>query len=240
MIVLFTDFGPTDFYVGQMHAALAHEAPETRVIDLLHAAPSFDIRASAYLLPALAARLPSNAVVISAVNQGRGADTVVMMEADGRWYVGPDNGLFAIMQRRATNSAVWQVQWRPADIAPTFYARNVYAPIAAQLTRGERPQATLGQLSSAGASWPDDYASVIYIDHFGNAITGLRASQVTRHTKFVVNGTPLSFALNYAVAPKAQPFWYENADGLVELAINQGSIADVLGLRLGTELQHVS
>lgn len=240
MIVLFTDFGVHDFYIGQIHAVLAREAPGTRIVDLLHSAPDFDVRVSAYLLPILAAQFPSRSVILGAVNQGRGDDAVVMLEADGRWYVGPDNGLFHMVQRRSINATVWTVQWRPSDIAPTFHGRDLYAPVAARLARGEWPEAVAGELTAPAAAWPDDLLAVIYIDHYGNAITGLRVSQVTRATKFVVNGQPLAFAPVYSAVPKGQPFWYENADGLVEIAANQGSAADVLGLRIGTELQRVS
>jgi S-adenosyl-L-methionine hydrolase (adenosine-forming) len=240
MIVLFTDFGTTDFYVGQMHTVLARQASGVRVIDLLHSVPNFDIRAGAYLLPVLATQFPPGTVFIGAVNQGRGDDAVVMVEADGRWFVGPDNGLFHMIQRRATRTAAWQVEWRPPRIAPTFHARDLYAPVAARLARGDwSASLPASLLAPRGTPWPDDLAAIIYIDHYGNAITGLRASQLKHTTVLAAAGRRLSYAPWYSAVDPGRPFWYANADGLAEISANQASAAAMLGLKVGTAIEMV-
>ena len=74
MIVLFTDFGLADPYVGQMHGVLAREAPGVPVIDLFHAVPNYDIRAAAYLLPAFVPEFPPESVFVCVVDPGVGSD----------------------------------------------------------------------------------------------------------------------------------------------------------------------
>jgi S-adenosylmethionine hydrolase len=235
MIVLFTDFGYEDPYVGQMHAVLAQHAPEIQVIDLFHAVPNFDIRAAAYLLPAYSSGFPSGTVFVCIVDPGVGwLRRPVAIEADGCWYVGPDNGMFHMIVRQARKSVCNVIRWRPTQLSDSFHGRDLFAPVAARLGRGEAldmEQTTLTPLS--GVPWPDDLPQVLYIDHYGNAITGIRADTVDKKKKILVSGHALSYARVFAEVPQHHAFWHKNANGLVEIAVNQGCADVKFGLRLG-------
>src|SRR5262245_57403907 len=98
MIVLFTDFGADDLYVGQVKAALLSEFPAAVIVDLLHDAPNFRVEPSAHLLAALQERFPRGGVFLAVIDPGvGGAREAVVVQADGRWYVGPDNGLLSVV-----------------------------------------------------------------------------------------------------------------------------------------------
>jgi S-adenosylmethionine hydrolase len=143
MIVLFTDYGLTDSYVGQLHAVIAQAAPGEAVIDLLHHVPNHDIRAGAYLLPAYAAEFPEETVFICVVDPGVGSRRApVMLRAFGQWFVGPDNGLFQLLARRDVDHQAYIIDWRPERLSHSFHGRDLFAPVAAMLARGEFPQAS--------------------------------------------------------------------------------------------------
>ena len=235
MIVLFTDFGLTDPYVGQIHAILAQEAPEQPVIDLFHAVPGFDIRVGAYLLSAYARGFPPGTVFVCVVDPGVGsARQPVMLRADGCWYVGPDNGLFHIMARRARECETYAIRWRPIQLSASFHGRDLFAPVAASLARGDIPDsAPTTLMMPEGMAWPDDLAQVLYIDHYGNANTGLRASSLSLNQGLKIGEHILERARVFAEVPPKTLFWYENANGLVEIAANQDSAAARLGLQIG-------
>lgn len=240
MIVLFTDFGLADPYVGQLHGVLAREAPGVPVIDLFHGVPNFDIQAGAYLLPAYAAEFPRDSVFLCVVDPGVGASRrAVVLEADGRWYVGPDNGLFHMLARRSVQCRCAHITWQPARLSASFHGRDLFAPVAAMLARGERPPAQPTELSVPSEPWPDDLARVLYIDHYGNALTGVRASVVPRERGIAVGAHRLAHARVFAKRTPGEAFWYENANGLVEIAVNQGRADALLGLRLGTSFAFV-
>jgi hypothetical protein len=256
MIVLFTDFGLNDPYVGQMHAVFAREAPGVPVIDLFHSVPAFNIRAGAYLLPAYARDFPPGTVFVCVVDPGvGGARRPVMLQADQRWYVGPDNGLFEMVRRRATDHECRIIRWRPPQMSASFHGRDLFAPVAAQLARGEildseavshfperRSTESLlvrGEIPDSEPveiSWPDDLAEIIHIDHYGNGITGLRAVSVPTTQAVRAGGEVLKYARVFSEMPPGAAFWYENANGLVEIAVNGGSVAARLGLRPGDPL----
>jgi S-adenosyl-L-methionine hydrolase (adenosine-forming) len=102
MIALFTDFGLNGPYTGQMKAVLHRTAPDTPVVDLFADAPVGNPKASAYLLAAYAPWFPTGTIFLCVVDPGvGGARPAIIVEADGRWYVGPGNGLFELVQRRA-------------------------------------------------------------------------------------------------------------------------------------------
>ncbi|HEX7043606.1 MAG TPA: SAM-dependent chlorinase/fluorinase [Burkholderiales bacterium] len=240
MIVLYTDFGVTDPYVGQMRAVLAREAPGVPVIDLLHAVPDFDIRAGAYLLAALAAQFAPGTVFVGVVDPGvGGARRPIMLRADGRWYVGPDNGLFHVVARRARAAEWSSIDWRPARLSASFHGRDLFAPAAARLARGEPVPATACDPGVPEVDWPEDLPAIIYIDHYGNAMTGLRAAGVDRDAVLAVAGRQLQHAPVFSAVTPGMPFWYENSIGLIEVAENRGSAAATLGLRLGDPVELV-
>jgi hypothetical protein len=236
-LVLFTDFGANDLYVGQVEAVLDRLAPGVRVIHLLHEAPRFNIRASAHLLAALTAGLGRGHVIIGVVDPGVGTDRpAVVVKADDNWYVGPDNGLFAVLAVRAAQSTVWRIVSIPATASASFHGRDVFAPLAAAIAAGAFPTDDLAPSELAVALDGDDLAEVIYLDHYGNAFTGVRAAGISPDRQLVVNGRVVRHARVFAATPPGTPFWYGNSSGLVEIAVNLGSAAAALGLQIGTPI----
>lgn len=234
MIALFTDFSLHDPYVGQLHAVLAQAAPGVPVIDLFHAAPKYDVRAAAYLLPAYTALFPSATVFVCVVDPDvGGARRVVMLRVGENWYVGPDNGLLHVLARRSQDPECHEILWRPAQLSASFHGRDVFAPAAAMLATGERPLSRPATLTLPPGDWPEDLARILYIDHYGNAITGLRSDQVSHSATIGAGGHTLHYARTFSEAPAGEEFWYDNANGLVELAVTGGSAARNLELKVG-------
>ncbi len=247
MILTFTDFGVSGPYVGQMAAVIARDAPGVPVIDLMADAPAFDPQASAYLLAALWPQVPAGAVCLAVVDPGVGtARRAIYVEtrdsqgaAAPRWLVGPDNGLLAVVAATAAEAAeVHEILWRPPALSASFHGRDLFAPVAARLATGRPVEARpLACTDLVGADWPASRAAVIYIDGYGNAMTGLRAAGLGQGDRLAVGDFELAFAPTFAEVPAASAFWYANSLGLVEIAVNRGSAAAQLGLGIGTPVR---
>lgn len=235
MIFLFTDFGAAGIYVGQVKTVLHREAARAQVIDLLHDAPAFNVKAGAHLLAALATRIPAGSVTLAVVDPGVGSERdPVAVLADGRWFVGPDNGLISVVAARAAKRQVFSIGWRPKNGSVSFHGRDLFAPVAAKLARGDRKSAKLRKQAELAVSLgAEDLAEVIYVDHYGNAMTGLRASGIPKENRLVIGGRWISHARVFSDVPQGEIFWYENSLGLVEIAANAGSAAGRLGLQVG-------
>lgn len=236
MILLFTDFGLAGPYTGQMKAVLQQRAPGVPVIDLFADAPMQNAKAAAYLLAAYAVWFPAGSVFLCVVDPGVGGERPpVMVKADGRWFVGPGNGLFEIVMRRAQTAEAWEIAWQAEHLSPSFHGRDLFAPVAAMIAKGETvPSRPIDAALHRKPDWPDDLLEIVYIDHYGNAMTGARASAVPRDTQLTVSGKIIPSARTFSERPKGAAFWYENSNGLLEIAVNQGRADQLLGLSIGT------
>jgi len=243
VIVLFTDFGLEGPYIGQMRAVLYRDAPGTPIVDLFSDAPAHNPKASAYLLAAYSKGFPDNSVFLGVVDPGVGSSRRALVVRFGQcWYVGPDNGLPEMLVRRETGDVkTWEILWKPQNCSASFHGRDIFSPVAARLSSGETPdmsgnendfrQIDVGSIRRA--DWPDDLAEIIYFDHFGNAMTGIRAETMNDGEGFRIGDYSLAVAETFTDVDSGDMFCYENANGLMEIAVNQGRAKDKQGLELG-------
>jgi S-adenosylmethionine hydrolase len=235
MIVLFTDFGLSGPYTGQLKLVLQQEAPGQPVIDLFADAPRFNPRAAAYLLAAYGAIFPRDTVFLCVIDPGVGSDRGgCIVCSGGHWFVGPDNGLFNVLLMRDPAAGWWDLDWQPQQLSDSFHGRDWFAPVAATMARGETPP---GTARPAGQrllpDWPDDLPEIVYIDHYGNAMTGLRAEAVDDSAALDIKGHQFTRARTFSSVTRGEGFWYVNANGLVELAVNCGRAADKYRISIG-------
>lgn len=242
MIVIATDFGSAGPYMGQMKAVLAREAPGVPVIDLFADLPAFEIQAAAYLLAAYVDEFAPGTVFLGVVDPGVGGDRrAAVVRADRRWYVGPDNGLFNVIARRATNLQWWDIDWRPQQLSNSFHGRDLFAPVAARLARGDTvPGQAVEPSARVLQDWPADYPRIVYVDHFGNLMTGIRAAGVRESDILEAGARRLPCARTFSDVARGSAFWYGNANGLVEIAVNQGRASELLDLGVGDAVRFES
>lgn len=241
MIAIFTDFGMSGPYLGQMKAVVHTHAPGVDVVDLFPDIPVCNVRASAFLLPAYTQLLPTDTVCLCVVDPGVGTDRKALaVRIDDRWYVGPDNGLFSMLIRRAGKVDAFEIRWRPEILSDSFHGRDLFAPVAARLAKDD--VAGLEQIDVvelAMPPWPDELPEVVYVDHYGNCVTGLRARTLSRATVLEVEGRHCAYCRVFAEADAGVLFWYENSNGLVEVALNKGDAAAESGMRIGSPVRIV-
>jgi S-adenosylmethionine hydrolase len=161
-----------------------------------------------------------------------------MVKADGRWFVGPGNGLFEVVMRRAETAEGSEIAWRPEKLSASFHGRDLFAPVAAMIAKGESVASKpIEAARHRQGDWPDDLFEIVYIDHYGNAMTGARASALRKEETLSVNGKIVPPSRTFSDRPKGAAFWYENSNGLLEIAVNQGRADEVLGVAIGTPVK---
>lgn len=238
MIALFTDFGIGSHYVGQVKARLLSLGVRQPIIELCSDAPPFNPRAAAYLLASFRNTLPAHTLYLAVVDPGVGTSRKVIVAQDGeRLYLAPDNGLLSQVARCSSHFRAQSIDLDLPDRSPTFDGRDLFAPVAAMIARGEAvPGELFSQIHMVGHDWPDRLSEVIYIDHYGNAVTGLPPNGVARHSRLLINGWRIGSAGTFSELATGVPFWYVNSNGLLEIAVNQGSAAEQLQIAIGTPL----
>lgn len=232
MLVLYTDFGWCGPYVGQMKTVLIRGAPGVAIIDLMHDAPVWKPQAAGRLLQALVSRIPPRSVVLGVVDPGVGTPRRGLVARGGdRWFVGPDNGLFAGVLTDA-DARAWSLEL-PEGASASFHGRDVFAPAAASLATGSMPRGVAPVEDWVGRGQSPEHRRVLYIDHYGNAMTGLSEADFGSARGLRVGGRDILRQRTFGDVRPGEALCYVNSIGLVEVAVNQGRAAEVLGIAPG-------
>jgi S-adenosyl-L-methionine hydrolase (adenosine-forming) len=230
-ITLLTDFGTKDGYVAAMKGVIASIAPSAFVEDASHDIPPGDVLSAAQALSRYWHRFPIGTVHIVVVDPGVGTErAAIALAARGHFFVGPDNGVFSFVDDdQAVRLAI------PTEASNTFHGRDVFAPVAARLSNGE-PLHTMGtelddRYVLAKPAAQRNVGEVIAIDRFGNVITNvMQASDVE------INGAVIKLVNTYGDVAEGELLALINSDGLLEIAVRNGSAAETLGVSRGARV----
>ena len=251
-VVLLTDFGLVDHYAGVVHLVIAREAPGVDRLDLTHEVPAGDVWGACFRLRCAANWLPKDAVVLAVVDPGVGTGRrAVAARVGRRWVVAPDNGLARCLGPvdEAVELAV-DAMGLPAPSA-TFHGRDLFAPAAARLARGDMPRSLGRPVDPAGLTpnpLPDPEPTtlgcrgvVLHVDRFGNVVTNVPAGPLPDGTRVVAGDAAYDvWVRTYADAPEDEVVLLEGSSGLLELAVHRGSAAEATGLDRGDPVEVVA
>jgi S-adenosylmethionine hydrolase len=243
IITLLSDFGTRDSYVGEVRAVLASQAHPASLIDITHEVPPGDVRAAQYLFSRVWHRFPRGTVHFVVVDPGVGTDRrALAAEAAGQFFVAPDNGLLSSLPA-TTRFVAMPVA---PGAAPTFHARDVFAPAAAQLANGTA-LTHLGQsisdpqrnpLPEPHADGAATVGEVLYIDRFGTLVTNIPGALVEPGVRLRVEGTEVgTLRRTFGDVERGQLVAFIGSGGTVEVAARDGSAARLLGVGVGVEVR---
>ena len=258
MITLLTDFGTADYFVPAVKGVILSLNPQTTIIDITHEIPAQDIQAGAFTLGACYHNFPAGTIHLAVIDPGVGSERRPIIVATGKYFfVGPDNGIFSYVYHLEKAVRVFQVSETELfrhNSSSTFHGRDVFAPLAAWLSKGltpenfgaeindyirfdlPRPQISAGKISG----------EIIHLDHFGNCITSLtenelNLSQVNSATQMIIGEQRVaSFGTHFAQHSGTKNlFAYVGSAGYWEVALWQDSAAKKFGFTRGTQVKFI-
>ncbi len=272
LITLTTDFGIADPYVGTMKGVMLNIAPHARLVDITHQIPAQDVLQTAFVLYAAWRYFPPHTVHLVVVDPGVGsARRAIAAKAAHGYFVGPDNGVFSYVMAEQQIETVVELadpSYRLPPVSHTFHGRDIFAPAAAHLAAGV-PIHQLGPAIADPATLPPPLLSidpgvvkgeVLYIDHFGNAITSIgrlswdgealslnppfqaRARQRARfpagRALVTAGGQEIhGVRRTYADVAPGDPLALVGSTGHLEVAVREGSGAEQLNLHRGDPIE---
>ena len=247
-IVLVTDFGHDDFYAGVMRAVVAAGSPASRILDLGHDVPAHDIAKASFVLALAFQYLPADAVVVVVVDPGvGGARRALVLGVGGRVLVGPDNGFASDLVAAGAAPEAVAIDEHTAARAigvrvrgATFHGRDLFAPVAAAIARGARPDdfgapvdgiTMLRNVPSVSIDAGRVSGTGRYVDHFGNVLTDIPEGVVRRvapgRARVRVGGRELGhLRRTYADGEPGELIALFNSWGCVEAAVNGARAVD--------------
>ena len=254
LITLTSDFGTRDSFVGIMKGVIAGINPTVGVVDLTHGIPAHDVLAGALTLRHSIQYFPRGTIHVAVVDPGVGsARRPLLIECDGSYFIGPDNGLLSLAIGDKKPHYVVHLSNPAYHLQPTsatFHGRDIFAPAAAHLSRGV-PITSLGekletydQLALPKPIRDTDEISgeIIYIDNFGNLFTNIEEHDLTeldaKRFEVVLSGIRISGHAHYYGATSAGDcVAVVNSWGLLEVAVYCGNARQHTGAKVGDKVK---
>ncbi|MEI7694040.1 MAG: SAM-dependent chlorinase/fluorinase [Chlorobium sp.] len=250
VIVLMTDFGLTDPFVGQMKGVILSLAPAAQIIDLTHAISPQNIAQGAFLLGKSKQFFPDGTIFVAVVDPGVGTSRkAIAIKTDRYTFLAPDNGLLtAILQGDNIRHCVHitKEHYMLRTQSSTFHGRDVFSPAAAHLAASVSPLELGDEIdpsacarislpncttSDNGKSWN---GQIIAIDHFGNLVTSLDSESLDLSKEWFVETAgcpPLPISVTYGEVADQELLAYAGSSGMIEIAVRNGNAAKLLGLK---------
>ena len=237
---MLTDFGAESVYVAEVRAVLVGLAPESQMIDLSHSITPYNVREAEYFLRRSAHLYPRGTVHLVVVDPGVGSTRRgIAVCSQGHYFVGPDNG---VMGNFTETKGAKVVELNRPDffrqpVSPTFHGRDIFAPVAARLATGML-------LESLGTVIDDPIilkspspeveggaikGQVVEVDRFGNLITNIPVVLAPESSTVCVGTQKATWVKSYSEGKAGTLLVLESSDGYVELALREGSAAELLG-----------
>jgi S-adenosylmethionine hydrolase len=262
VIAFMSDFDVKDDAVGMCKAVMDGVAPGVRIIDMTHAVEPYNIAAAARLLGGFPPYLPADAVFVAVVDPGVGSTrkAIIAKSRRGQYFVLPDNGLLTVVQdsegivgAREISNEKWMIGARRSS---TFHGRDIFAPAAAHLARGEDwtqagpalDVAKLVRLDLRSATLDDmgvNAESIGLDGPYGNLILNLEAALFAKLGYSIGDSVPVAFdgeahefllANTFSDVPAGKELLYVDSRGRLTIAINQGNFAEVYKIGVGTRV----
>ncbi|MCS6974308.1 MAG: SAM-dependent chlorinase/fluorinase [Cyclobacteriaceae bacterium] len=247
IVTLLTDSGENDHYAAAIRARILSINPGIKIVDITHRIPPFHIAHAAFVLRSVFRDFPQGTVHLVGVHAtGNPDDKPIALQLEDHFFVGSDNGLFGLISEKMQQNLVELNAINP--VATTFPERDILAPAAAKLASGV-PISSLGKPLSlfkkmidrqAKATKKQIVGNVIHVDYFGNLITNIHKETfdiLSRDKVFTVQAGTEKFRKihsQYSDVEEGECVLLFNALNLLEIAINKGNAAELLGLEYGS------
>ncbi|MCA1579482.1 MAG: SAM-dependent chlorinase/fluorinase [Acidobacteria bacterium] len=251
VVTLLTDFGTADYFVGAVKGVILTINPHVSIVDITHEIPPQDIEAGAFTLLTCYRDFPAGTIHMTIVDPGVGSTRrPIVVSAGSHYFVGPDNGLFSYVLDREPSPQTFHVTAREyfrEEPSSTFHGRDIFAPVAAALSKGVKPDQLGPQIENEvrlplllPAKRPEGKVEgrIIHIDRFGNCITNLTRADLpeTEGKTLLINGTVIkAFRQFYADedGSENQIFAIWGSAGFLELSVSGASAAKLLHAKRG-------
>jgi S-adenosylmethionine hydrolase len=257
-ITLLTDFGTADYFVAAVKGVILTTNPQACIVDITHDIPPQDIEAGAFTLLAACSSFPTETIHVAIVDPGVGSSRrALLVKTREGYFVGPDNGILSYVCEHSENQGVApelfhldNEKYFRRPVSATFHGRDVFAPVAAALSMGRKPEvlgtsiSDIVRLAPLHTTTSRDgrlLARIIHVDRFGNCVTNITPSELTAEmiaagAKLIVKGkTVKSFRNYFGEKPRGneEVFGIWGSAGFLEIAAANASAAKLLKARRG-------
>lgn len=243
IITFISDFGETDYYVPAVKAKMLSINPQLIIVDITHQIEVYDIAHASFTLRSVYNDFPKGTVHLVAMNSTSSmTDGYIGVKLNDHVFVGPNNGVLSMLADQEPGIIVKFGDIHIRD--STFPAKDILGPIAAKVASGAAIHDFGGPLKSLKkmvarqikATKKQIVGYVLRVDHFGNLITNIPKEVFDKLNpgRFRIEfGRESLDSLNstYNQVEPGDCFAFFNSLDLLEIGINHGHSAELLGLK---------
>ncbi len=249
-IALLTDFGTKDYFVGAMKGAILSINPNAQIVNITHEIAPQNIKSASFTLRACYKDFPAKTIFVAVVDPGVGSERrAILVETADYFFIAPDNGLLSFVFDEAKEFRVLELTNRKffaGSISATFHGRDIFAPVAAHLSKGIKPDELGAEITDfvrfdetrpRKISENEIEAEIIEIDRFGNLITNLKREDLPERFALEIGKTRIEKLQNYfAEAIKSEIFMIFGSAGFLEIVAFQDSAKNILQSETGQKI----
>ncbi|HUI91587.1 MAG TPA: SAM-dependent chlorinase/fluorinase [Chitinivibrionales bacterium] len=252
-VALLTDFGTKDWFVASMKGVILSINPSAVIVDITHHITAGDISSAAFNLLSCHAFFPNGTIFVAVVDPGVGSSRqAIAVKAGPYFFIGPDNGVLSPAIDNYYNPELRSLlnpKYFRKKVSATFHGRDIFAPAAAYLSKG----IAFGKLGPrikgvvrltmplAREVGNKIVGCILYLDHFGNAITNIPSSLLDSKVKYVsVKGSKVPMAACYSDVDEGKPLAVIGSCGFVEISVNRGDAARKMRLKVGDKVEMIN
>ncbi len=254
-ITLLTDFGPDDPFVGIMKGVILGIVPQVSIIDLCHGLPSYDIAQAAFLLHISYPYFPPETIHVVVVDPGVGSPRrPLLVAADNCFFIAPDNGVLSYILSGTREVRVFEITASHYFLSPlssTFHGRDVFAPVAAYLSKGMDVEVFGEQIQDVTTfpisvpQWKGErtlVGEIVHVDRFGNLLTNISHEALTQFregkgacqlTVGIGETQILGLRSFFGEGEKGKAEAIMGSLGYLEIFVREGNASSVTGKRRG-------
>ena len=254
IITLTTDYGTSDHLVGTLKGVILKINPEATIVDLCHNVVPFDVLDGALYIGSAYKYFPPRTIHLVVVDPGVGTQRrPLLVSGENQYFLAPDNGVLSLVYEREPTHAVRHITSEHYFLHPvsnTFHGRDIFAPVAAWLSKTWQTQAFGEEIADAMKfSLPKPKPAgealkgiVLRVDMFGNLMTNFAAEELPQllaggPLKMTVSGKTITkLAQTYAQGEAGEAFAIVGSSGFLEISVHKGNAARVLGVQRGAEV----
>ena len=255
IITLLTDFGTKDHYVASMKGVILNINPQCLLIDITHQVRPQDIEEGAFILANTYFYFPKGTIHLSVVDPGVGGiRKPILLVTRNYYFVGPDNGLFTLVVQREKMKqvvALTKKNYFLSKVSSTFHGRDIFAPVAAHLSFGIKPNAfgyEINSLKELKIQKPvvkegKLLGEIVHIDAFGNLVSNIEEGRLFRFIQsrpFVIRaGKKVISGLKkgYWEGKKGELIGLLGSGGFLEISVREGNAQKFLKVKKGDPIR---
>ncbi|NJF25008.1 S-adenosyl-l-methionine hydroxide adenosyltransferase family protein [Thermococcus sp. Bubb.Bath] len=252
MITLTTDFGLRGPYVGEMKVAMLRVNPRARIVDVTHSITRHSIIEGSFVMEQVVKYSQKGTVHVGVIDPGVGTSRRALIIEGEQWLVVPDNGLATLPLKHIKARKAWEIDverlrhFTGWEVSSTFHGRDVFGPAGALIDKGIPPEEFAREIAleslvkldveprKKGDFW---LLKVIYIDDFGNVILNLKGYKMPSEVELPGFALRIPYLNTYGQVKPGELLALPGSHGYLEIAVNQGSAAGRLGLKVGDDVR---